>query len=102
MCIEQGVLFQDISVALIGCTPEHWYSAVLFLNKSDTGLVHTIESDEGHSDIVSPSDELFIATRKLQLLLSSKGEMFLTAKFRVWLNDSEQWQFKSEFTYEST
>ena len=99
---EQEILIQDICSTLIDCTPEHWYSAVLYLNRSETGIEHQIESNEGHSDIVSPSSELFIATRKFELFLTSKSEMFQTAKFSIWLNDLDQWQFKSDFTYENT
>ena len=99
---EQETLIQNICSSLIDCTPEHWYSAVLLLSKSEAGIEHQINSNDGHSDIVSPSNELFLATRKFELFLKSKFEMFQTAKFNIWLNDLDQWQFESEFTYENT
>jgi hypothetical protein len=99
---EQDILYKNICSALIACTPEHWYSATLYLNKTNTGLEHLIESNEGHSDIASPDSELFATTRKLELFLNSKSEMFQKAKFSIWLNNSDQWQFKSEFEHENT
>ena len=96
---QKGRLIQDICSALIDNTPEHWFSAHLYLRKTQSGLEHRIESAEGYDDLVTPDAELFSAPREFELFLNSTSEMFKTAKFSIWLDDSDKWNFKSEFEY---
>jgi hypothetical protein len=93
-------IYQLISTGLIEATPENWNSAILKLNYSDDCLSHCILSDEGHQEIVSASEEIFSATRELEILLKSNKKMFSSALLRVWMNENDLWKYSIEFTYE--
>lgn len=95
----QKELYEKIVGALIDSTPEHWYSFNLCLSAGESGLIHSIESNEGHKDLVSPSEKLLLTTRNLQLYQESVSDPFSEAIFRVWLDDTDYWHFEADFEY---
>jgi hypothetical protein len=86
---KQNDFFKKITNALIDGTPEHWYSFTLRLTDGNSGMKHSISSNESHNDIVSPSSELFLATREFQLYQASISEELASAEFKDWLNDDD-------------
>lgn len=95
----QSELYEKVVGALIDSTPEHWYSFNLGLSKGGSGFIHSVESNEGHEDLVSPSEQVLLATRNLQLYQDRISEPFSEAIFRVWLDDSDSWHFEAKFEY---
>jgi hypothetical protein len=107
--MEQTREFQEIiqalGSALIAATPENWDSATLELATDAhaeghglQGLSHSIHGPLGTVDVVFPSDEVFEATRRLELMFREANEMWKRATVRVWL-DGESWRFASDFEY---
>ncbi len=96
---QQSEIYSNIGKELIAATPEHWNSAILELLDRGETVAHTIVSDEGHPDIVSPTMDLFEHTRKLELLFKQYKTMFKSASFRVWLNENNEWQFNVQYEY---
>lgn len=96
---QQSEIYPDIGRELIAATPEHWNSAILELQDKGDTVSHSIFSDEGHRDIVSATMELFEHTRRLELLFKKYGAMFKSARFRVWLDESQEWQFNVQYEY---
>ncbi len=98
--LDEIRIYQLISTALIEATPENWNSAFLELKYSEGNISHCIVSDEGHQEIVSATEEIFLATRELELFLKVNQRMFSSALFRIWVNENNSWKYSAEFTYE--
>lgn len=96
---QQGEVYPLIGRELISLTPEHWGSAVLELKATENGVSHSIFSEDGHRDIVTPSMELFEQTRKLELLFRQYSRMWEEARFRIWLDEEENWRFSVNYKY---
>jgi len=91
-----------IGSGLISATPEWWTDATLRVEvktATDGGvsISHSITSEQ-HKDVVVGSDEIFTATRELQLMACDSGEPWSAFIMRVQLED-EQWKFKVNFEY---
>ena len=95
-------ILNDIARSLIELTPDHWHSATLHLAASGDGISHQISSDENPRDIAMPSMELFGHTRRLELLFSQYGELWKTAKVRVFPTQDGNWSFHADYEYEPT
>ncbi len=96
---QQNEILPDIGSELIALIPEHWESAVLELEMQEEGLGHSIFSEDGHRDIVTPSTELFVPTRKLELLFEKFDCMWKKARFQIWIDGDGQWEFKVDYEY---
>jgi hypothetical protein len=96
---QQSEIYPGLAQDLISLTPEHWHSAVLELTATQGSVGHTIWSDEGHRDIVSPSMELFEHTRRLELLFAQYKCPWVSAKFRVWEQADGNWSFQVDYGY---
>ena len=83
----QQPLFEALFLALIRNLPSHWNGAVLTLEAPPQGLGHgvsrSIRSPEGHLDIVSPSEDLLRATRKVELAFKKRGMLWKRATIRM-------------------
>ncbi len=65
------LLQQEIGSALIWCLPTDWEAATLTLEATENGLgkgvAHQITNPKGKKDVVFPTDDIFIATRRFEL-----------------------------------
>jgi len=90
-----------IGSGLIAATPEWWTEATLRAEVKNAGDVvsisHSITSEQ-HKDPVVGSDDIFTATRELQLFADSVGDPWVVFIMRVRLEE-EQWKFKVHFEY---
>jgi hypothetical protein len=102
---EQKPIDIEIVNSLIGCTPELWQAAELIIEKikqvenGPGGLLHQITNPEGSRDLVSPSEDLYLATRRLEMLFSKHGISYFKAVYLVTLQPDGDWKFKATFTY---
>lgn len=96
----QSQIYNELGGVLISITPEHWNSATLELVYNGDTLAHSIISDEGHRDIVTASPEIFDITKSLQDSFTKYSSMFKFAKFKVWQNEQQEWQFNVEYKYD--
>lgn len=96
---QQNQIYPLIGRELISLTPEHWTSAVLELKAEENGVSHSIFSEDGHRDIVTPSMELFKQTRRLELLFKQYNSMWKEARFRIWLDEEKNWKFSVDYKY---
>ncbi|NPU93984.1 MAG: hypothetical protein HPY82_18900 [Gammaproteobacteria bacterium] len=96
---QQNEIYPELGNELISLTPEHWNSFLLELVATKEGVSHSIVSEEGHRDIVTPSMELFEHTRRLELLFKQYGCMWLKAKFHVFLSADGGWKFTMDYQY---
>ena len=104
---EFAEIIQALGSALIEATPETWDSATLELavdpeaeKFGHEGLIHCIRGPEGATEVVCPTDEVYDATRRLELLFRTANEMWKRATVRVRL-EGEKWKFVSDFEYEN-
>ena len=91
-----------VLVTFIRNVPPSWKAATLTLKAPDhglgTGVSHSITSPEGRRDIVFPSDELMLATRKFEL--GSVKHKLDWKKLVVSVEkDGESWKSKIDFDY---
>ena len=95
-------LLRDVLVTFIRNVPPAWNAATLTLAAPEDGLgsgvSHTIVSPEGRRDVVLPSDELMLATRKFEL--ASVEHQMLWKKVVVGVEkEGEDWKSKIDFDY---
>ena len=102
---EQKNIDVEIVNSLIECTPEWWNSAELTVERNVSGdsvkFRHHIASPEGYTELVEPTEELFFATRKLDLLFAEHGIKWLKTKYLVSLQEDDSWKFTAEFEYDN-
>lgn len=97
---RQQEIYPKLALELINLIPQEWYSAVLELNKSKEGMGHSIYSDEGYTNVIVPSMELYEQTRKLELLFKEYGPVWENADFKVsWDDANEDWKYSVEYMY---
>jgi hypothetical protein len=92
-----------IGAALIAATPEHWERFTLKVGVEHKpgghiGMPHTVSSSEHPQQLVVGTEELFSATRELQLMCEQAGQPWKEMLVEVWL-ESGQWRFSSDFKY---
>lgn len=95
----QSAIYPAIGQELIALTPESWKSAVLKLEANSSGIAHSIYSDSGQREIVTPSMELFEQTYKLESLFREHGQMWSIAYFTIAQDAKGQWSFNVKYEY---
>lgn len=95
----QSAIYPKIGSELIALTPESWKSAVLKLEEDSSGVMHTIYSEEGHREVITPSMELFEHTWKLEQLFRKYGSIWAIAYFRITQSEDGQWRFNVSYEY---
>lgn len=89
---QQKPIFERIAFALVQATPEHWTSAVLELTSSnaiepvadtESGFGHSIFNTSHPRDMVFPTDEIYSATRELELLSRDFGDDWKRLIFKI-------------------
>jgi hypothetical protein len=98
----QQPVIQEICITLIDIIPPHWNSVALTLGVPEQGLgeglSHSIASPEDHKDVVTPTMEVFAATRKLELGWVERKSTFKKAIISAQRN-GEDWAIKSEYEH---
>jgi hypothetical protein len=98
---EQQEVYMALAGSLVGQLPEDWFAARLELSVTPEGLGHSISDPDGSRDIITPSDDLYAATLRLQQLFQNYECMFRTAVFDVSWDDTEENRCSSvEYTYD--
>jgi hypothetical protein len=97
---EQSTVFEKLAIALIEATPEWWTFAELELvapaEGLGGGLEHSITNSENPSDVVVPTDEIFEATRLLELTSLKDDDTWKRCVFQVRQED-DTWRFTADF-----
>jgi hypothetical protein len=96
-------LLQRLATALVQATPEKWDSAKLLVRVIDraegaTEMAHEIACEEFPNELISPTDEIFAATRELQQFCSLSGQPFRTLTFAV-NRVGQHWKYETDFGY---
>ena len=98
---ELPLIFQRLARALVEATPAWWSTAILELTATTSGfgsgLAHAIRSDEHPRDVVVATDEIFEATRALELASVRHGDSWQRCVFRVDQDPSGAWLFAAEY-----
>jgi hypothetical protein len=98
---EQTPIFRRMADALVEATPEWWSAAALELTAPasgfGSGLEHTISSTEHPRDVVVATDEVFEATRALELASVRHGDSWRRCVFRIAQEPAGAWRFTAEF-----
>jgi hypothetical protein len=95
-------ILHRLASALIEAIPEEWSEVTLRteVNRAgaNTRITHSITSEEHPGVPVLGSEELFLATRELQLLCDETGQPWSALVVR--LEEVEgQWRFNANFEY---
>ena len=98
---QQSQIHKAIVAALIDSTPEHWYSFTLRVENNGTNLIHSISSSENHTEIITPSEAVFQATRTLQQYQDAIAEPINVASFQVSLDANDNWHYEADFDYKA-
>ncbi len=101
---EERPIDEEIANELIALTPESWQSAILEVTYEadaggDEGYSHEIYSPEKRREQVEPSDELFLATRRLALLFQKHGHQWKRVKYTIVRQDDGTWKCAAAFDY---
>ena len=101
---EEQPIDQEIVNELIALTPESWRAAVLDVTyEADSGgaegYVHDIYSPEKRREQIEPSQELFLATRRLGLLFQKHGHQWKRVRYTVEQQDDGTWKYSAAFDY---
>ena len=95
-------ILQRLAAALVEATPEWWSEATLRVevrrSGQDTSISHSIWSDQHPRDVVEATEEIFAASRALQLLCEQAGQPWVGLVFRI-EQVGEAWRFESVFEY---
>jgi hypothetical protein len=98
---ELSPIFERLVLALVEATPEWWKSAELILTVQaghlGAGLAHMIQSAEYPRDIVVATDEMYIATREMELLCARHHDSWRRCVFRIAQEPSGAWKFSVAF-----
>jgi hypothetical protein len=102
---EQKRIDVEIVRALILCVPKAWRAARLDAERDvaaggDVAHRITIESPEGHADVVMPSSELMFGLRQLDLLFNKYGHPWSKVHYTVSQTDDTNWGFESKYEYD--
>jgi hypothetical protein len=99
----QAPILTSLWEALIRVLPDGWDSAVLVLETTaggfGTGLSHSILNEDGQPGLAFPNEDLFLATRRLELGFHQQGLPWRRAIARVWF-DGENWRGTINYEYE--
>lgn len=93
--------YQNIALKLIEASPEHLNEVEISLEKKDQGVAIIQEVSIKPEDYFSPTEELLLAVRELQLMEEAKGKMFKSAKFKVFLKPDQKWSYDVKFNYDT-
>lgn len=101
---EHAKIDIEIVNAVIACTDENWDKFTVILqynlaeNLDEIGSVSVSISHEiqGHE---TPSDEVFLAVQKLNLLFYRHGVEWISAEYRIFLNSDNKWAYEADFQY---
>lgn len=101
---EEQPIDQEIANELIALTPESWRAAVLEVTcEADPGggegYSHEIYSPEQRREQVEPSEELFLATRRLGLLFQKHGHQWKRVRYTVRQQKDGSWKYSAAFDY---
>jgi len=101
---EQQPIDQEIANELIALTPESWRAAVLEVTyekdpSGSEGYSHEIYSPERRREQVEPSEELFLATRRLGLLFQKHGHQWKRARYALEQQEDGTWKSSARFDY---
>lgn len=98
---EQTPIFRRLADALVEATPEWWSEATLELTAPPSGfgsgLSHVISSAEHPGDVVVATDEVFEATRALELASVRHRDSWVRCVFRIRQEPSGAWRFSADF-----
>jgi hypothetical protein len=99
---QMTAILRRVGGALIEVTPEYWTEATLRVevrnSVEETEIAHSITSEQNPTDIVVGNDEIFTATRELQLLSAKAGERWAVFVMQLRQEDGE-WKFRINFEY---
>jgi hypothetical protein len=96
-------LLRELGGALIEVAPEWWTEATMRVEvkrypNGDTGMSHSVRSEQYPRDVVQATDEIFAATRALQQLCERAGQPWSALVVRV-EQVGEAWRFSTDFEY---
>jgi hypothetical protein len=96
-------ILQRIAGALIEATPEWWAAAAMRVEvkhyqNGDTGMPHSIWSEQHPQDVVEPTDEIYAATYALRQVCKQAGQPWSALVLRI-EQVGEGWRFSTEFEY---
>jgi hypothetical protein len=100
---QMSPLLRQIGSALIEATPEWWTEATMRVEvrrspNGDTGMPHSIWSEQYPHEVVEATDDIFAATRALQQLCERAGQPWSALLFRI-EQVGEGWRFGTDFEY---
>ena len=100
---EEKPIDEEIANELIALTPESWRAAVLEVTYEEDpdgeGYSHEIYSPEHRREVVEPSEEMFLATRRLGLLFRKHGHQWKRVRYTVEQQDDGSWKYSAAFDY---
>jgi hypothetical protein len=100
---EQVEIDREILDALVAATPEKWQAAILELefqtDGAERGVTHAISNPDGATDTVEATEELFIATRKLDLLFRRFSIEVKRARYEAREKEPGRWHLHATFEY---
>jgi hypothetical protein len=102
---QQAPIDRAIAEAMVQSVPEHWNRIVLELTRPTDGtgighLNHALSSPEGYPS-VTPVEELFSATYRLDELFQRHRAVFTRAVYEVTLKP-DSWSWRASFEYPSS
>jgi hypothetical protein len=97
-------ILRRLAGALIASIPVEWSEAKLRVevdrSAEGTSIAHAIQSERHSPGVAVGTEELFVATRELQLLCDEAGEPWLALVVQVEQVEG-QWRFSAKFEYAS-
>src|SRR5437773_2803093 len=94
---RQTGIDREILDALVEATPATCNAAILdldFSNAGTTAIGHVISNPDGASESVEPTEELFLATRRLDLLFREFGFPLRAARYEIRAQDAGRWNLR--------
>jgi hypothetical protein len=102
---KEEPIHDQIGAGLLGAIPAHWRAATLLVRFGTSpggtqGLLHTIQSSEGHADLVAPTEDIFSATQALWDLYGTEARRWKALTVSVQFNDvTEKWAMEINYEY---
>jgi hypothetical protein len=99
---RMSAIMRRLGGALLQAIPEWWSDVTLRVevrhSAEGTAISHSIASEQHPHDVVVGTDEVFVASRELQLLSAEAGEPWSAFVMRVH-QENGAWKFKINFEY---
>ena len=100
---QQAAIYAKIAGELLQVIPEGWFAIELTCEKDAKQNTDTycITNPDGERDIVATPESIFALYGELEELFLKEAKLWVKTTFLVeWLEDIEQWKYKTKYYYE--